>query len=511
MQIRGLYTVSGIAENKKLLDLGNKDLADMSEAELELLIARDRLNTAKQITEGVRGIGSLTASRYQDDIDMIDDALEVVQDPNADHDAELQKIAYHSVNGIYTYAKSKGSLENWNKNRPLRKKQRKMSSVSGVTDAEWEQIGTTKTGKFLKKVASKVKKAATTVAKKAATVVKKVAVTAAKVVTAPASLVIKGILELTLPQSAPFFLYLFIDPKNLATMPANVKKKRDAEKKIFDFIVKGIGMKESHVMGILRNGILKHYKKEPEKVIADLMANKAISGIYGSDPAIVNVTKTIIQQLGGKITVLPSDAPSNTDFSDSPYKKVNTVKASQNPVLEKYKSEFVAAGPFFMYLFINDPNLFAKLPPPVRSKRKKQEQIANFIANSTKIPKAQIMILFREGIRNQYGKEPEKYLSEQLNMAISGIGIGFVVSAAAVTAVINIIKKIAGLLKKDVGIDVSDKFGASTDDWKGVSASEAKTLTKAVENQEPAGALLVTSDQKNQNNGGTSVWNSLSK
>ena len=48
--------------------------------------------------------------------------------------------------------------------------------------------------------------------------------------------------------------------------------------KLAAFICNGIGMKERHLMGIVRNGIMKRYKKSPEEVLKQ-MKSSATSGL----------------------------------------------------------------------------------------------------------------------------------------------------------------------------------------------------------------------------------------
>ena len=55
-------------------------------------------------------------------------------------------------------------------------------------------------------------------------------------------------------------------------------------------------MQRSHFMGILRNGIMKKYKKSPEAVIAQTF--KGIAGI-GLIDDVVSIVNWIIQKLGG--------------------------------------------------------------------------------------------------------------------------------------------------------------------------------------------------------------------
>jgi len=281
-----IYQMSGIG-NVKLLNLGDKDIADLTEGELDLRIAKDRLLTMKTITEQIRGIGSLKAEKYQDSIDMLNDAIEAVDDP--DVEIAMSVITDDAVSGAYSIANKIhgiGSISGKKEVRQAKKAEKKAKKESKKAAKKAEKATKkasgqkTKTGKFLQKVAEKVKKGAKAVA---------------KVATTPQRLAVKGILELSLPKAAPFFLYLFInDAAIIAKLPAKVREKRKKAERIANFIVEAIGMKRAHFMGIVRNGILKKYGKEPEKVIADRM--KGIAGI-GVIMDIIEILSALIQKI----------------------------------------------------------------------------------------------------------------------------------------------------------------------------------------------------------------------
>lgn len=212
--MNGLYRVNGIgnAKSETMLNF-RQDIDNMSEAEMTLEIARQRLEIEKQIVAHQKGINSTKVAQYQATIN------------------GLEQLRYAVLSGNYD-AVGKLNLKNAAK-------------------------------KFANKVIDTAKKGAKAVA---------------KVATAPARLAVKGILEISLPKTSDYFLYLFIsDPKVLAKLPAKVKKKRATQEKIANFIVNVIGMKRDHFMGILRNRIMKKHKMAPEKVLAKM--TKGIAGI----------------------------------------------------------------------------------------------------------------------------------------------------------------------------------------------------------------------------------------
>ncbi len=273
--MNGLYRVNGIGDAKSETMLNFRtDIDNMSEAEMELEIARQRLEIEKQIVANVRGINSTKVAEYQ-----------------------------ATINGLNQF---KGAL------------------LSGNYEAVGAMIGKakkkkTKAGKFMEKIVNTAKKGAKAVV---------------KVATAPARLLVKGILEVSLPKASPAFLYLFInDPKLLAKLPEKVKRKRAKQEKIASFIVDKIGMKRNHFMGILRNGIMKKYKKSPEKVIAETF--KGIAGI-GVLPALIPLAITainfIIKKLGGgkDNEMSADDAIDPSDAQGMPNKVIEEMNKTGN-------------------------------------------------------------------------------------------------------------------------------------------------------------------------------------
>lgn len=375
--------LSGVGQfYTKIIDLGPKPIGEITEGEMDLLIARDRLLTEKQIVEKNRGIGTLMAEKYHDSIDMIDDALAAANDyisgSSDDIDTDFALIARQAVSGEYSTAHEIMGIGATSR-LPFRKAKRKGLKIKRehikrrLTAAQrakiWglpELAGDNPTVGFLKKIAKKIKGAVKKVAKAAGNAAKSVAKgaaklnkniakgvakgakavakgakvvvkTAVKVITAPLRLLAKGILEVMLPKSAPFFLYLFItDPKLLAKMPKSVQAKRKKAEKVADFIVDGIGMKRPHFMGIIRNGIMKHYGKSPENVIAEM--TKGISGIGIIPVAIIATVVSIIQKIAKLLgkkgeSVSSSDAPDPNDF------KGLITQAVKNTLVKEIKAQ----------------------------------------------------------------------------------------------------------------------------------------------------------------------------
>jgi hypothetical protein len=229
-----------------------------SEADFELQLLRERLQLEKQIAQEINGIGTLLDRTYDYNLDMVENAL-----------AEIRGIGQI------------GFLR-----RIFKRKK-----------------GGTKVGNFLRKVTRPIKKATKVVS---------------RAVTAPARLLAKGVLEVMLPKAAPFFLYLFVtNRQTLASMPAKAKRKRRKAEGISKFIINVIGMKQNHFMGIIRNGIMKHYRRTPEQVLSKMMKGRAITGI-GEPVTIITAVVGILTKLFQVFKKKPSEGtPTINDMPDS--------------------------------------------------------------------------------------------------------------------------------------------------------------------------------------------------
>jgi hypothetical protein len=329
----------------KVIDFGTKDIGEISEGEADLWIAKDRLQTERDIVAGIGAIGK--AEKYNDAIDVINDALgSIGRVPDNELEREFEYIAYQSALGRYANAPVIGSIGSAQEKYDFRlgamqqraNERAKWRAAGLVVPAE---IGKTKLGKFLKNTAKKVNTATQRVYKKAATVTKavakttvKVAKTAVKAATFVPRLIIKGILEVSLPKAAPFFLYLFLTDAQAKTAPSKVQAKRKKATNIANFIVNGIGMKRNHFMEICRNGIMKQSKKSPEALIAEQMkTKKTVAGVgFVITAATITVVMGIIEAVqkltkkksGDKLTA--SDTPTAEDWQGTTTAAEKTIK-----------------------------------------------------------------------------------------------------------------------------------------------------------------------------------------
>lgn len=248
---------------RKGFTLANHDPETISEGHMDLLVARDHMIAKRDIVRRKHGVGSVKAEKFNNSVEVLTDAIHALN-TSSDPVAEMGAIEEDILSGVYADHDAMagiGDVDEIGKARAkksgARRANRKAKTKKAFSKAK------TKTGKFLKKAAEKAKKGLKAFA---------------KVATAPQRLAVKAVLEILLPKASVFFIYLFInDPAIIAKLPNAVKQKRRKAEQIKNFIVNVIGMKESHFMGILRNGIMKKLHASPETILSAAM--RSVSGV----------------------------------------------------------------------------------------------------------------------------------------------------------------------------------------------------------------------------------------
>lgn len=297
-----IVSVSGIHGSRPGLPLP-ANILEMSDGELKLWIARENRITKKAIAESVRGIGSVLAESYNDQVDVIDDMIHAARVGSIDG---IDNVVEDAENGAYSIAHLVAGLDEVGRTRARKTATNKRQKNRKNTSRSRGENKKPKKGKlqnFAKKVKNGLKKAAFAVKKVAATPLR-LAVTAA------------------LPAASPFFLYLFVtDKATIENLPMKARNKRKKAEAVANFVIKGLGMKSENFMGIVRTGILKKLGKEPERIISDAIKGKAIEGIGFIMDAFQLVIKLIglIKKITGKgIDVSESDTPDPmADFAGS--------------------------------------------------------------------------------------------------------------------------------------------------------------------------------------------------
>jgi hypothetical protein len=223
----------------------------LTDGELDLLLMKQRLEIKKMNAQR-SGIGSV--SHYDEAIKAIGHCIRNVDNPDfICAIGEALEEGYSLEEAISGIGKPKAEK----KAAKAQKKQEKKDARA----KKKEETGKTAAGRVLQKVGKGLKTAGKAVV---------------KVATAPMRLVAKGAMEIYLPKAAPFFLYLFAPDAD--KLPDMMKRKRLKAEKFKKFVVKGLGMKESHFMQIISNNLEKRYGKPPAQYLAEKLMNR-VSGI----------------------------------------------------------------------------------------------------------------------------------------------------------------------------------------------------------------------------------------
>lgn len=247
----------------------------LTEGELDLLLAKQRLEIEKANSAHVGGPFNFQQHRYDAAIDMVNHCIANIKNPDV-------------ISGIG-------------------------ENVAAIAAKKKTK---TAAGKLLQKAAATIK-----------TGVKAIT----KVATSPARLIAKGAMEIYLPKAAPFFLYLFIEEKDC---PDLMKAKRKKALKFKNFIVSGLGMKEKHFMAIIRNKLTSLFKMSPESFIASKLKNR-VSGIGATTKKqLRKANKGKLPKLKSvPVVVKHAKAPAKLMQRTAPSVDVN------NPVLPKVKKK----------------------------------------------------------------------------------------------------------------------------------------------------------------------------
>lgn len=307
--------MAGPGEDPTALDL-YKPVDQMTPFDMELAIQKQRDAIQKQLIERVSGIGCLKAERYNDRMEMADSMITIMKDNTLSADEKVSGIGFIAeaiergeFNGSNTVS-GIGNLSDRYRTRKHLHNRRMQKVYRRIKNKEVPQVGKIS----LKKIV-----------KKAATAVKNVTKAVTKVATAPARLAAKGVLEVALPQMAPGLLYLFIKkPELIAKLPEKARRKRKRQEGFAKFVVKAIGMKEDHFMGIIRNGIMKKMGKSPEAVLAGML--KVPESEIGIIPVImavlpfitkiIGILKKVFGAKGGEGEMGKDDLPDQSDFAE---------------------------------------------------------------------------------------------------------------------------------------------------------------------------------------------------
>lgn len=282
---KGAAPQKGSAQVKKVItvpshediSLGKDfDHGKVTDGEMKLLLYRQRMAIKKRFAQATAGVGSVIDERFNDHLDVVTDMLAAYKAGDLER---IDAIAADAQAGEYDMAKSMSGI-----GAPAdRKKKREDKKVKRQ---EKQKADPKKPGGAIKKIAEGIKKAAGA---------------AVKVISAVPRLLMKGFLEATLPKSAMAYLYLFINDANvIRQLPMVVRQKRDKAQKLHKFYTEVLGMKDDHLMGIYRNGILKQSGREPEAILRDALTKGKVDGI-GLIGDIFDAVKEVIQWIAKNV------------------------------------------------------------------------------------------------------------------------------------------------------------------------------------------------------------------
>lgn len=263
----------------------------MTDGDMEIAIRKQRDEINARILEGRSGVGcpdkSTHTSRIRDRLEAFNDVIQVRKSAlsGAEQMEEIGAIADDFIIGAYNNDDIAG-LGNSEIGRRSRRERREQRQQKRAQRREKRKARLQRIKSRVKNVTGKLKQG-----------IKKFAKLALKVATFPQRMFVKGLLEVTLPKAAPFFIYLFVTkPELINKLPSKAAKKRRLALKIRNFIVNTIGMKEAHFMGIVRNGIMKRYKKSPETVLSQWLGFN-VSGINALPLALIPILIKVIKKL----------------------------------------------------------------------------------------------------------------------------------------------------------------------------------------------------------------------
>ncbi|MCC6258068.1 MAG: hypothetical protein IT254_07090 [Chitinophagaceae bacterium] len=144
------------------------------------------------------------------------------------------------------------------------------------------------------------------------------------------------------------------------------------------------------------------------------------------------------------------------------------------------RTQLQKSAPFFLYTFITDPKVIARLPETVRIKKAKADRYKNIIVGKLEMKPEIFDKAIRNGIMKHMGDTPENILAKWMQEANFSVGIVAIIGVAA-KFLWDIIKKLAGKAVENMKNDVA-QYTPDKTDWTGVSAEDKKEMAEAQKN-----------------------------
>jgi hypothetical protein len=152
-------------------------------------------------------------------------------------------------------------------------------------------------------------------------------------------------------------------------------------------------------------------------------------------------------------------------------------KVLTTPARIAIKATLPKNAPFFLYLYITDARVLAKLPEAVAIKRQKALDYKKKIVNGLQMPESNFDKTVRNGIMNAFAKSPEAVLADWMKQAgytVSGIGVIMAVVSAAAGG----LKQLFGQMGENIKEDIAAHAPAPEDWQNAAAANEMATLVQ---------------------------------
>ncbi len=171
----------------------------------------------------------------------------------------------------------------------------------------------------------------------------------------------------------------------------------------------------------------------------------------------------------------------------------------KTPLRLAAKAALPKSAPFFLYLYITDPNILAKIPEAVKTKREKAIQYRAKVVDKLQMPGSNFDKIIRNGILAAFGDQPEAVIAKwmaQANWKVSGLldtAMNIAQSAGGA------LKSLLGKFGEDLAAD-AEQFTPAPEDWgtlanaQNVSAQQQSYSQYAVQDHTNSGSSSTTTD-----------------
>lgn len=174
------------------------------------------------------------------------------------------------------------------------------------------------------------------------------------------------------------------------------------------------------------------------------------------------------------------------------------------PVRLAAKTQLPKNAPFFLYLYITDEKLLAKLPEAVATKRAKAQKYKSILVDKLQMKESNFDRIVRNGIMANMGNSPENVIADWMKQANFKIGLLPILAAAG-----SGLKLLLGKFGQNIQEDVQ-QFSPTPEDWGAINPDQRQEL--AQQYQQAAGNGMTMTAEAGGGGGYTSresggTWN----